>query len=115
MNEKRNFDKSPTEKEETVAQSEFENVEPEPQAQETVGVLNPETGEKTYETQEVDEPNIKFIGGPDRLPEKAFNAGVLGRITMPDAEVQSKPFYHPKANIIVEISPFYKAVTPKGR
>lgn len=100
-------------KNEMVAQSEVENVET--VTEETVSVVNPETGEKTNETQMIDEPNIKFVGKDGRLPEKAFNAGELGRITMPDAEVQREPFYHPKANIIIQISPWYKAVQPKGK
>lgn len=60
------------------------------------------------------EPNIMFVGGDDREPEKAFQNGMLPKIVMPDAEIQRKPFFHERASEIVQISPYYKAVRPKG-
>ena len=76
----------------------------------TVIVENKSTSTK----QSHPEPNIMFVGGEDRIPEKRFN-GLENPIVMPDEKVQRKPFYHEQAKKIVQISPYYKLVKPKGQ
>lgn len=64
-------------------------------------------------------PNVAFVGlkgdKSEYLVETSFQNGMLKKIQMPSVEEQlAGPFFHERANEIVRISPYYKAVKPKG-
>lgn len=59
-------------------------------------------------------PNIAYVGEPGgELPY--INNSLDGKINLPDAQVQKKPFYHENANTIIQLFPMlYKKVVEKG-
>lgn len=86
-----------------------EKLPPNPILSEAKALAKPTAEEKAEK-----EPNIAFIGGRyGKLPEKTLNIANHGKVHLPDAKEQEKPFYHDKADLIISVSPWYKPHRPK--